>query len=101
VPTAALRFTLAQASRIATQAHAPYVGTEHLVAAMLWEDHGGGLRRQGVGYAQAAEQLATLLLTATLILLLTPRRPATRPARPIAPAAARPAGGEPDRRARP
>jgi ATP-dependent Clp protease ATP-binding subunit ClpA len=59
-PNPALRFTLAQAFRIATQAHAPYVGTEHLVVAMLWEDYGGGLRRQGVSYAQAAEQLATL-----------------------------------------
>jgi Clp amino terminal domain, pathogenicity island component len=38
----------------------PYVGTEHLVVAMLWEDYGGGLRRQGISYAQAAEQLASL-----------------------------------------
>jgi ATP-dependent Clp protease ATP-binding subunit ClpA len=59
-PNPALRFTLAQAFRIATQARAPYVGTEHLVMAMLWEDYGGGLRRQGVSHAQAAEQLATL-----------------------------------------
>jgi hypothetical protein len=59
-PNPALRFTLAQAFHIATQAHAPYVGTEHLVLAMLWEDYAGGLRRQGVGYAQAAERLATL-----------------------------------------
>jgi ATP-dependent Clp protease ATP-binding subunit ClpA len=59
-PNPALRFTLTQAFRIATQAHAPYVGTEHLVLAMLWEDYAGGLRRQGVSYAQAAEQLATL-----------------------------------------
>jgi hypothetical protein len=36
------------------------VGTEHLVVAMLWKDYGGGLRRQGISYAQAAEQLATL-----------------------------------------
>lgn len=36
------------------------MGTEHLVVAMLWEDYGGGLRRQGISYAQAAEQLATL-----------------------------------------
>jgi hypothetical protein len=26
----------------------------------LWLDYGGGLRRQGIGYQQAAEQLATL-----------------------------------------
>jgi hypothetical protein len=26
----------------------------------MWKDYGGGLRRQGISYAQAAEQLATL-----------------------------------------
>jgi ATP-dependent Clp protease ATP-binding subunit ClpA len=59
-PSPALRFTLAQASRIAAQAHAPYVGTEHLVVAMLWLDDARELRRQGVSYAQAAQQLAAL-----------------------------------------
>jgi ATP-dependent Clp protease ATP-binding subunit ClpA len=59
-PNPALRFILAQAFRIAAEAHAPYVGTAHLVVAMLWEDYSGGLRRQGVSYAQAAAQLATL-----------------------------------------
>jgi ATP-dependent Clp protease ATP-binding subunit ClpA len=56
----ALRFMLAHAHRIAAQARAPYVGTEHLVLAALWLDYGGGLRRQGISYQQAAEQLATL-----------------------------------------
>jgi ATP-dependent Clp protease ATP-binding subunit ClpA len=59
-PNPALRLTLAQAFRIAAEAHAPYVGTEHLVIAMLWEDYAGGLRRQGVSYAQAAEQFIAL-----------------------------------------
>jgi hypothetical protein len=59
-PSPALRFVLAQAHRIAAQAHAPYVGTEHLVVAMLWLDDARELRRQGITYAQAAEQLATL-----------------------------------------
>lgn len=45
-PNPALRFTLAQAFRIAAETHTPYVGTEHLVVAMLWEDYGDGLRRQ-------------------------------------------------------
>jgi hypothetical protein len=59
-PNPALRFVLAQAFRIAAQAHAPYVGTEHLVVAMLWLDDARELRRQGIGYAQAADRLATL-----------------------------------------
>jgi ATP-dependent Clp protease ATP-binding subunit ClpA len=59
-PNPALWFMLAQAHRIATETRAPYVGTEHLVIAMLWLDYGDGLRRQGVSYAQAAEQLAAL-----------------------------------------
>jgi ATP-dependent Clp protease ATP-binding subunit ClpA len=59
-PNPALRFVLAQAFRIAAQARAPYVGTEHLVLAMLWLDYGGGLRRQGISYQQAAEQLVVL-----------------------------------------
>jgi Clp amino terminal domain, pathogenicity island component len=59
-PSPALRFTLAQAFRIAAQAHAPYVGTEHLVVALLWLDDARELRRQGISYQQAAEQLATL-----------------------------------------
>ena len=59
-PNPALRFVLAQAFRIAAQARAPYVGTEHLVLAVLWLDYSAGLRRQGISYQQAAEQLATL-----------------------------------------
>jgi Clp amino terminal domain, pathogenicity island component len=59
-PSPALRFVLAQASRIAAQARASYVGTEHLVVAMLWLDDARELRRQGISYQQAAEQLATL-----------------------------------------
>jgi DNA-binding HxlR family transcriptional regulator len=58
-----LRFVLDQAERIAAEARAPYVGTEHLVVAMLWQDTQASahqLRRQGVSYAQAVEQLATL-----------------------------------------
>jgi ATP-dependent Clp protease ATP-binding subunit ClpA len=52
-----------QAERIAAEARAPYVGTEHLVVAMLWQDTFIGaheLRRLGVSHARAAEQLATL-----------------------------------------
>jgi len=59
-PNPALRFMLTQAHRIATETRSPYVGTEHLVIAMLWLDYGDGLRRRGISYAQAAEQLATL-----------------------------------------
>jgi len=58
-----LRFVVDQAYRIAAEARAPYVGTEHLVVAMLWQDSFIGaheLRRLGVSYAQAAEQLAAL-----------------------------------------
>jgi ATP-dependent Clp protease ATP-binding subunit ClpA len=58
-----LRFVVDQAWRIAAEAHAPYVGTEHLVVAILWDDSFIGaheLRRLGVSYARAAEQLATL-----------------------------------------
>jgi ATP-dependent Clp protease ATP-binding subunit ClpA len=66
-PNPALRFILAQAFRIAAQARAPYVGTEHLVLAMLWLDYGGGLRRQGISYQQAAEQLATLPHTEQIV----------------------------------
>jgi ATP-dependent Clp protease ATP-binding subunit ClpA len=55
-----LRFVVDQAYRIAGEARAPYVGTEHLVVAMLWQDTADELRRHGVSYAQAAQQLATL-----------------------------------------
>lgn len=55
-----LRFVVDQADRIAGEARAPYVGTEHLVVAMLWQDTADELRRHGVSYAQAAQQLATL-----------------------------------------
>jgi GNAT superfamily N-acetyltransferase len=56
-----LRFVVDQAERIAAEARAPYVGTEHLVVAVLWMDAGLGaheLRRRGVTYARAAELLA-------------------------------------------
>jgi hypothetical protein len=44
-----LRFVLDQAERIAAEARAPYVGTEHLVTAMLWMDcHVPGSRAAGV-----------------------------------------------------
>jgi hypothetical protein len=55
-----LRFVVDQAYRIAGEARAPYLGTEHLVVAMLWQDTADELRRHGVSYAQAAQQLATL-----------------------------------------
>jgi ATP-dependent Clp protease ATP-binding subunit ClpA len=58
-----LRFVLDQAHRIAAEARAPYVGTEHLVVAMLWHDTfigGHELRRLGVSHARASEQLTTL-----------------------------------------
>jgi ATP-dependent Clp protease ATP-binding subunit ClpA len=58
-----LRFVVDQAFRIAAKARAPYVGTEHLVVAMLWHDTFIGaheLRRLGVSHARAAEQLAGL-----------------------------------------
>jgi hypothetical protein len=58
-----LRFVLDQAERIAAEAGAPYVGTEHLVVAMLWQDSFIGaqeLRRHGVSYAQARERLAAV-----------------------------------------
>jgi hypothetical protein len=61
-----LRFVLDQAERIAAEARAPCVGTEHLVVAILWQDCFIGaqeLRRHGVGYAQALERLATLPAT--------------------------------------
>ena len=58
-----LRFVVDQAYRIAAEARAPYVGTEHLVVAMLWQDSFIGaheLRRLGVSHVRAAEQLAGL-----------------------------------------
>jgi Clp amino terminal domain, pathogenicity island component len=61
-----LRFVVDQAYRIAAEAGAPYVGTEHLVVAILWDDSFIGaheLRRLGVSYAQAAEHLAALPAT--------------------------------------
>ena len=39
------------------------MGTEHLILAMLWLDNAHELRRQGISYQQAAEQLATLPYT--------------------------------------
>jgi len=58
-----LRDMVDQAYRIAAEAGAPYVGTEHLIVAMLWDDSFIGaheLRRLGVSYTRAAEQLAAL-----------------------------------------
>jgi ATP-dependent Clp protease ATP-binding subunit ClpA len=58
-----LRFVVDQAYRIAAEARAPYVGTEHLVVAMLWDDTFIGaheLRRLGVSQVRAADQLAGL-----------------------------------------
>jgi hypothetical protein len=58
-----LRFVLDQAERIAAEARAPYVGTEHLVVAILWldtHDAAQELRRHGVDHAQARERLAVL-----------------------------------------
>jgi Clp amino terminal domain, pathogenicity island component len=59
-PIMALRVMLAQASRIAVQARAPYVGTEHLVVAAFWADYARPLHLQGITYTQAAQQLTTL-----------------------------------------
>jgi ATP-dependent Clp protease ATP-binding subunit ClpA len=59
-PNPALRLVLAHAHRIAAEAHAPYVGTEHLVVAMLWLDDADQLRRLGIDYQQAAAQLTAL-----------------------------------------
>jgi Clp amino terminal domain, pathogenicity island component len=59
-PNPAMRFALAQALRIAVEAGDAYVGTEHRVLALLWEDSAGELRMQGVTWARAAEQLAAL-----------------------------------------
>jgi GNAT superfamily N-acetyltransferase len=61
-----LRFVVDQAYRIAAEAHAAYVGTEHLVVAILWQDCQAAahhLRRHGVTYALAAERLAGLPAT--------------------------------------
>jgi ATP-dependent Clp protease ATP-binding subunit ClpA len=58
-----LRFVLDQAERVAAEARALYVGTEHLVVAILWQDSYIGareLRRHGVTYAQARERLAAV-----------------------------------------
>jgi hypothetical protein len=58
-----LRFVLDQAERIAAEARAPYVGTEHLVVAILWldtHDAAQELRRHGVDHARARERLAAL-----------------------------------------
>jgi hypothetical protein len=56
----ALRLVLAQANRIAAEARDQYVGTEHLVVAMLWRDVAHQLRRLGVSYELAADRLADL-----------------------------------------
>jgi GNAT superfamily N-acetyltransferase len=64
--TGGLRFVVDQAERIAAEARGPYVGTEHLVVAMLWQDFpeaAHALRRHGVTYARAAERLADVPAT--------------------------------------
>jgi hypothetical protein len=58
--TPAIRFALAQAVRIAAEAHDAYVGTEHLVLALLWQDCVGELRLRGVSYTRAARELPAL-----------------------------------------
>jgi len=65
-PNPALRFTLDQAYRIAAAAHDPYVGTEHLLLALFWNDHAHELRRLGIDYARVAEQFSTLPRTERL-----------------------------------
>jgi ATP-dependent Clp protease ATP-binding subunit ClpA len=59
-PSPAARFALAHAFRIAVEARDAYVGTEHLVLALLWQDSVGELRLRGVSYAHAAEELRVL-----------------------------------------
>jgi hypothetical protein len=59
-PNPALRLVLAHAYRIAFEAHDQYVGTEHLVVAMLWRDVARQLRRLEMSCEQAAHQLADL-----------------------------------------
>jgi len=59
-PNRGMRVVVAQAYRIAVQARAPYVGTEHLVVAAFWGDYAQPLRLQGITYAQAAQQLTRL-----------------------------------------
>jgi Clp amino terminal domain, pathogenicity island component len=61
-----LRFVVDQAWRIAAEARAPDVGTEHLVVAMLWQDTFIGaheLRRLGISHTRAAEQLPPCPIT--------------------------------------
>jgi len=59
-PNPAVRFALAQAVRVAAEARAAYVGTEHVVVALLWQDAAGELRQRGVTYEQAAAHLRGL-----------------------------------------
>ena len=59
-PNPALRFAFPQALRIAVEARDEYVGTEHLVVALLWQDDAHALRRLGISYALAAERLRGL-----------------------------------------
>jgi ATP-dependent Clp protease ATP-binding subunit ClpA len=65
-PNPALRLVLAHAERVAAEARSPYVGTEHLVLAILWLAGAHALRRLGITYQQAAERLATLPRTEQL-----------------------------------
>jgi ATP-dependent Clp protease ATP-binding subunit ClpA len=55
-----MRLTLDHALRFATEAGDGYVGTEHLVLAMLWRDSPTELRRHGLTYTIAAERMAAL-----------------------------------------
>jgi ATP-dependent Clp protease ATP-binding subunit ClpA len=59
-PNPAIRLELAHALRLAIEAGDAYVGTEHLVLAMLWRDNPAELRHCGCAYAVAAERMATL-----------------------------------------
>ena len=80
---------LDQAERIAAEARAPYVGTEHLVVAILWQDSFIGARAEqhpveGDGRVSSLHHL--------LALLMLPRGAATRGA------AGRGMGGVPGQR---
>jgi hypothetical protein len=55
-----MRLTLDHALRFATEAGDGYVGTEHLVLAMLLKDNPSELRRRGLTYAIAAGRMAAL-----------------------------------------
>jgi ATP-dependent Clp protease ATP-binding subunit ClpA len=59
-PSPAARLALAQAFRVAAEARDAYVGTEHLVVALLWQDAAGELRQRGVSYEEVTGRLPGL-----------------------------------------